>query len=437
MKKVILTVMMFAILGLCSSAFADELQDLRTQMQNQYKAMQEIQNKLIELESKQKLQDEQIKTMGTQSKEAFQIPDSLKWAEKIKLYGDFRFRFEQIEDEELGVRNKGRARGIVRFRLGAQAKITDELTVDARFASGSGPEPTSTNFTLGRDWEKGDLWLDRAYIKWQPKCAEGLSVLVGKMGVPFYSVSNLIWDSDVNPEGVAIQYAWKINDKTEGFANGGGFWVEERGSDSEIAMWGIQAGLKHEIDDDRSLTGGVTYYDYANIKGDELMTYDGDYSRGGNTVFTDGADLFYTYDYNILELFGEYGHKMFGLPSGLYTQYTNNMASGVSADQGWLVGYRLNKAKKAGTWQISYDYRDQQRDSVLGAFAETDSFGGGIGGRSHCLSYMYKFTDNIAGTLGYWYADRAQSLSHDDGIGITNKASDQLQRVRAELIITF
>lgn len=434
MKKIILTLVF--VFGLYTVGYADEIQDLRMQMENQYKAMQEMQSKLIELENKQKVQDEQIKSVQS-SKEVMQVPETLKWAEKIKLYGDFRLRAEQIDDEEMGERNKGRARAMVRFRVGVKTKISDELSVDARLATGAGSEPTSTNFTLGRDWDKGDFWLDRAYLQWQPKSMEGLTVLAGKMGMPFVSVSNLIWDSDVNPEGVAAQYAWKFTEETEAFINAGGFWVEENSSDAEIAMWGVQGGLTHKIDEDQSLTGGVTYYDYANIKGDEVLSYDDDYARGGNTVSDVGGDLFYEYDYNIVEMFGEYSHKMLGLPSGLYGQYVNNAASGVSADQGWLLGYRLNKAKKAGTWQISYDYRDQQRDSVLGAFAETDSFGGGIGGRSHCLSYTYKFTDNVAGSLGYWYADRAQSLSDDSGIGVSNKASDQMQRIRAELVISF
>jgi hypothetical protein len=436
MKKIILAAMTFAFLGLCPVGDADEIQDLRTQMENQYKVMQEMQNKLIALENKQKLQDEQIQSVQNAGG-SFKIPDTLKWAEKIKIYGDFRFRAEQLDAEENTEQQKGRARGIVRFRLGFLAEISDELTVDARLASGSGSEPTSTNFSLGEDWDKENFWLDRAYANWHPKCVEGLTVLAGKMGMPFVVVNDLIWDSDVNPEGAAVQYVWKFNDNTEGFLNGGGFWVDESGSDSGIAMWGIQGGVKHKLNKDQSLTGGVTYYDYTNIEGDEVMSYEGDFARGGNTVTTDGDDQFYTFDYNILEVFGEYGHSMFGLPSGLVGQFVSNTASGVTADRGWLIGYRWNKAQKAGTWQFIYDYRDMQRDAVLGAFTDADPFGGGIGGRSHRVGCLYKFKDNVSGGLYYWYAQRARSLSDDSGIGVSNKADDTMQRIRAEIVISF
>ena len=125
---------------------------------------------------------------------------------------------------------------------------------------------------------------------------------------------------------------------------------------------------------------------------------------------------------------------MLGKPSALQAQYVNNLASGVSADQAWLVGYRFNKAKKAGTWQVQYDYRDQQRDSVVGAFAEGDAFNGGIGGRGHRVGFVYKLADNISGGLWYWYVDRARSVST---YGASNKADDEFQRIRAELIISF
>jgi hypothetical protein len=72
------------IAGLSSLVRGDEIDDLRQQMQNQYKAMQDIQNKLIELEKKQVQQDEQIKAAAA-SKETFKVPDTLKWAEKIKF----------------------------------------------------------------------------------------------------------------------------------------------------------------------------------------------------------------------------------------------------------------------------------------------------------------------------------------------------------------
>jgi len=435
MRRIVIYMTVGFIAGLNGLVYGDEIEELRQQMQNQYKAMQEIQNKLVELEKKQTLQDEQIKAAAA-SKETFKVPDTLKWAEKIKFYGDFRFRFDQTEQEKNSVQQKGQAKGMVRFRLGMTMNVNEDIDVHGRLASGSGAEPTSTNFTLGENWAKSNIWLERAYMDWHPKSIEGLHVLVGKMGMPFYSVNDLIWDSDVNPEGGAIQYTWKPSDTMEAFVNGGGFWVEESASDAEIALWAVQGGMKYHLNKEKQeyLTAGATYYDYANIQGDEIESYDGKSARGGNTAPKVGSNYFYDYDYNLVELFAEYGHTLFGLPSGLHAQYVNNMASGVSADTAWLIGYRLNKAKKAGSWQFTYDYREAQRDSMVGAFAETDFINGGVGGRGHRIGWKYQFTDNIQGGLYYFLADRARSVST---YGASDKADDEYQRIRAEMVITF
>jgi len=406
---------------------ADEVQDLREQLQNQYKAMQEIQNRLIALEARQKQQDEQIKAF--QNKECFQIPDTLKWAEKIKFYGDFRFRGEWHQGENNQVTQSDQTRGRIRFRLGMDVMINDEFDVHARLATGSSDDPTSTNQTLGEDWVKKDFWLDRAYLDWHPKAVEGVHVLAGKMGMPFQVVNDLIWDSDVNPEGAALQYSWKPADKWEVFSSVGGFWVEENSTTTDIGMWGMQGGTKYAFNKEEYLLGGVTYYDYTSIKNKKING-----ARGGNSATKVGADYFYDYDYNLVELFGEYGLKVFDLPSAIQGQYVNNVASGVSADTGWLLGLRLNKAKKAGTWQFTYDYREAQRNSVLGAFAETDFINGGVGGRGHRFGYRYQFTDSIYGGVYYYMSERARSVTT---YGASDKADDDYRKIRAEMVISF
>jgi hypothetical protein len=435
MNKILLTTMIFAFLELCSIGYADDLQDLRIQMENQYKAMQEIQAKLIELESRQKVQDEQIKTIGTGGKEAFKIPDTLKWAEKIKIYGDFRFRAEWYQAEKNQLTQSDQSQGRIRFRLSVDMKITDEFDVRSRLATGSSDDPRTTNQTLGENWVKKDFWLDRAYMDWHPKSIEGLHILAGKMGMPFQIINDLVWDGDVNPEGAAVTYSWKPGENLETFLAGGGFWVQENASDTDIGMWGVQSATKYTFDKEHYLLGGLSYYDYTEIKGKNVITYGSSNARGGNTV--QGVSPFqYKFDYNLLELFGEYGCTMFGLPSAIQAQYVNNLASGVSADTGWLAGVRLNKAKKAGTWQFTYDYREAQRDSVLGAFAETDFIDGGVGGRGHRFGYKYQFTDSISGGAYYFMSQRARSNSSTSGAG-SNKADDDFRRLRAEMIISF
>jgi hypothetical protein len=71
---------------------------------------------------------------------------------------------------------------------------------------------------------------------------------------------------------------------------------------------------------------------------------------------------------------------------------------------------------------------------MVGAFAETDFINGGVGGRGHRIGWKYQFTDNIQGGLYYFLADRARSVST---YGASDKADDEYQRIRAEMVITF
>jgi len=95
-------------------------------------------------------------------------------------------------------------------------------------------------------------------LTYTPKRFDGLSVLAGKMGMPFYTVggNQLLWDSDVNPEGIAVKYTTALSDTLSLFANGGGMWVEERGSDVDTSLWGLQGGLTHSFENKSKLTGG-------------------------------------------------------------------------------------------------------------------------------------------------------------------------------------
>ena len=67
--------------GLCGGVKADEISELRREMENQYEAMRQIHSRLIELEAKQKEQDVAVKKL--ESSGALTIPETLKWAEKI------------------------------------------------------------------------------------------------------------------------------------------------------------------------------------------------------------------------------------------------------------------------------------------------------------------------------------------------------------------
>ena len=398
MKKSIVSVvvlLLFAWQG--PDVKADEVAELKQQMTN-------IQKRLEQLETQRSQQgkemEEQISKM-VEEKEIKALPDSLKWIEKVKLSGDFRYRHETIEAENDGKPDRHRNR--IRARIGLKAKVNDEWDLGFRLAGGS-EDPVSTNQTLSGSFSSKGFWIDRAYLDYHPTAIENLHVVAGKMGNPFYKVgkNQLIWDGDLSPEGLAVKHKIKITQSDELFVNGGGFFVtESSSSDSDMSLWGAQGGLKHKLDKNTYVLGGISYYDYGNIKGAEDLDvskskFFGNSSDGG--VFVN--------DYDIVELFAEAGTKIDKTPVAAYGNYVKNCVADTSGDTGWLAGFKINKAKKPGSWEFSYDYRELQKDAVVGAFSDSDFIGGGTNGKGSRFGAKYQIAKNIQTGLSYFLNDR-------------------------------
>ena len=72
-------------------------------------------------------------------------------------------------------------------------------------------------------------------------------------------------------------------------------------------------------------------------------------------------------------------------------------------DTGFVVGAKLGKAKDQGSYELGYDYRDVEADAVVGAFADSDSGGGGTDIDGHRLSGKYQFTKYVQGAVTLFF----------------------------------
>ncbi|MHC4791534.1 MAG: putative porin, partial [Planctomycetota bacterium] len=289
----------------------------------------------------------------------------------------------------------------------------DEWDLGFRIASGSA-DPASTNQTLADSFSSKDLWLDLAYFNWHPLTMPGLNVYGGKMKNPFYKVgkNELIWDGDVNPEGIAAKYVIPFGKYDKLHIGGGGFWVDEDSGGVDTSLWGAQAYLNHAFENGNYLLGGVSYFDYGNIKGrgDLKSTWSSSGSFFGNSA-TGGT---FDSDYDIVEAFGEYGFKVSEMPLAVFGNYAQNIAASTSEDTGWLIGFKLNKAKNPGSWEFRYNYRDLEADAVLGAFADSDFIGGGTDGKGHEFGLAYQLTKRVQAAITYFLNERDRSGTTDD-----------------------
>ncbi|MHC4434907.1 MAG: putative porin, partial [Planctomycetota bacterium] len=378
-------------------------------IRKQAEQLQQLQKRLDELEAKQKQQDRQVEEKVEQEvadavkdKQVSALPDSLKWTEKVKVSGDLRYRQDHIDKQDsTGDWENGAYRHRIRARLKVDAKVNDTFDLGFRVASGNDRSPITTNQDLEDAFSKKELWLDQAYFNWHPASAEGLNVTGGKIKNPFYLAgkNQLIWDSDLNPEGIAAQYSAPLNDTDQFFFNGGGLWVDESSSVADISLWAAQTYWKRTISNPDHVLAGATYYDYGNIESSaDMRSTWGSSNFYGNT--TNGAGR-YRDDFNIVELFGEYGFKCGSLPTALFASWVRNTVATTSEDTGWLIGTRFNKAKDddPGSWECGYDYRETDADAVVGGFQESDHLGAQTNSKGHRFVLRYQLARNL-----YWYA---------------------------------
>lgn len=330
------------------------------------------------------------------------------WTSKVEVNGDLRYRHEMIDDD---AKDDTRTRHRVRARIGIDAKLDDELSLGFRLASGS-DDPVSTNQTLDGSFTSKNIVLDRAFFAWAP-VETGLKITGGKMGNPFYKPAKgaLIWDGDLNPEGMAATWKNK-NGETSFWATAAGFFVDERSGDKNAALFGGQAGLKYDMDAS-SFTVGASYYTYSELQG---ALYDDDFF--GNTA--DG-DMF-MYDYDLLEAFAEFSFEAGEMPIKLYGDYVSNSDPDEN-NTGFLFGFELNKAKKPGSWKLAYDYREIEADAVMAAYSDSDFGGGGTDAKGHRFAGAYQVSKaaQLAATL---FVNEKGIKDGDEGVDYTRLQVD-------------
>jgi hypothetical protein len=417
---------------------AHDVQDvnqLKAELQAQRQRQAELEDKINQLEARQKLKERALEEKIEQAtgpekkgeKQEGAIPDVLQWASRLNWYGDLRYRYEYIDDDS---KDDTRSRNRIRARLGLNAKVNDEWSLGFRIATGEGVQegdPVSTNQTLGGAFGKKAIWLDLAFLDYRPQWLKGLDIQAGKMELPFYrpAKNQLIWDHDLTPEGGAILYGRPLGDKTTLHVSAGGFWVVERSDDVDTELWGAQGYVKHLFDPSTYVLGGVSGYWYGHLQGEPALSLQWE-SPTVNFFGNSNAGGVYTSKYSLFEAFAEFGTQIARLPVAVFGDYVVNTQAASGKGTGWLVGATLNQAQGPGSWQFEYDYRDIQADAVVGQFNDSDFIGGGTGGRGHRFGINYVLAKNVVPGLTYYlaqYAGRNDNADYD--------------RLQADIVLKF
>lgn len=240
-----------------------------------------------------------------------------EWAQRIRFYGDLRARYEGqffptgndprlINFNSINAGNpydlsdnnfywaptyntsQDRDRARLRMRLGADIDIADSITAGFRIASGDSNSPVSLNQTLGAsggNFSKYSLWLDRAYMRYQP--SSDFSFSVGRFDNPFFSPTDLVWHRDLGFDGFVAQLKHEVSPGITPFLVAGAFptynsdlnvgynidqndivnGLPGKYASNDKWMYGVQGGVGVKFDPQSSFRLGVAYYDFTNTQG--------------------------------------------------------------------------------------------------------------------------------------------------------------------------
>lgn len=389
--------------------------------------------------------------------EGWVAPNTLpEWVNRISLTGDFRLRFEgnyfdegnypffpdaNAINEAGGVTtaegfpllnstvNRNRYR--YRARLGVNAQLSDEVFMGVVLASGSDNGAVSTNETLGDYFAKDDIWIDKAYLRYQPM--DGVTLTGGRMPNPFYS-TDLVWDPDINPEGVAVRASHDFG-SVEVFATAAYLPLQERELDGEDRyLAATQFGGRMDLGETISIKAGAAYYGFANIQsrrnpaqGSRIFDYTAPAVLArGNSIFnmrTDGTTTLagLASDFNVLNLTGEVAYTGFdGLSVRLLGDFAKNLAydrkeierlqaeaSVPSGDVAWQarIDFGTVSTGRRGDWTLSAAYKHLETDAVLDIFTDSDFGLGGTDLEGFILEAEYGIADSATLNLKWLSTD--------------------------------
>jgi len=342
----------------------------------------------------------------------------LETLQRISWFGDMRLRYEIVDrasdnstaNDADGHLDTDRAR--IRFRFGARAHVYEDLDFVFRLSTGGDTASTSGNTTLDGTFGNEAISLNLAYGSWE--FMNGLIVQGGKVKNPFMK-SEVVWDNDVNPEGLSQIYQQKLGDTTLQFV-AGQYIVEETDrknniDSDDVILLAWQAQL-HQKTKAGKFKFAVAWYDYHHLtdQGSAITKQLGSGDGQRNSQVT-GTDV-NTTNMQTLDFMADWSSPIGSKHGNLFYEYAVNTSADAPAgnntiaqdlDTAWQLGFKFGdkRVKKAGQWQIKTLYRVVQQDAVFYALTDSSFHQGGTNAKGIELGAKYAIRKGMQ--LGYTF----------------------------------
>jgi hypothetical protein len=367
---------------------------------------------------------------------------------RLKLGGDIRLR-QQFESQsvtdnpatavdESGASNE---RSRTRFRL----RLNGDLELRNGWSTGFALETASAADSGNQTFENGaadyGIHLARAYVGY----TNGDFTFVGGKQKNVFLTTDLVWDSDINPQGLTEQYKWTANEKTTVTFRAGQFLMDDNNESSgpttdaaDAWMFYQQVEVARKLGDNLSLKIAPGYFLY------NASTLAG---LGNENAFNGTTE-----NLKVAVLPGELSFKNFGGAGRglkLYWDFAYNTAAEdrvreayaqpASVDEGalaWLVGlsYASGSGKTAGDWKLSADYREIGLGSIDPNINDSDFAFSHLNQKGIKVAASYNLTDFASVNATYM---RTKELDDLPGTGPAYADLDSSDLFQLDLNVKF
>lgn len=433
---------------------------------------------------------------------------------ELEIYADARVRYDYRGGETADTSDHPndsieRERERYRLRIGLRATLADDWFAGVRLETSQNPR--STNVTFGDDTStttfgangntttingpfaknSDSINVGQAYLGY--KGFKDITLTAGKMPNPFISTW-MVWDPDINPEGVAEQYKhtfdlsfggggasaatyskdgkavasgaasepWKL--KIDLFANFGQFVYDDVNPENPLGprhtsdtglipqtdAWilGWQVGAKFTFPKNVYAQIAPTLYNYTG-NGD---TFNGHYQGGDPTLSNSDSLAQNQWGINSLLIFdmpAEIGWKLGDFPMRLFGDFAVNLEAGSRAaaaghpdkdDQryAYMVGVGIGQLKAKKDWEVDVFWQHSEQYSLDTNLVDDDIFDGHLNMEGVGVRAGYALSDAVIFNLTYNYGWRIDSSLGTGGYGaIGINPIEKYQLFMADLNVKF
>lgn len=366
--------------------------------------------------------------------------------QEVKLQGDLRLRHDGTIRRTAP--NVQRDRQRFRLRYGMDATLLNDMTAGFALASGTG-EQVSTNQSMDNLSGQKGVWIDKAYLKWSPKVAEDgkVSVSAGRFANPLWQTysSDLVWDSDFNPEGLGQSVEWFLPSLGGIYFANALQMVTDEDSDSRADqyMLGGQLGAEYRLPAGSRLRFAGALYEWTNSR---INDFSPAAAQNGNRRL--GTRVLN--DFKVAELTSQLSGWAGSVPVKLQGTFIRNLAA-IQEEQagrglqgrnhfGYQVGAIVGEAADRKTWEAGYFYKWSESDATVADVADSDFGNGGTNRKGHIFWTAYSPNDWSQLKFKFFYTTLiANGLPPGSVTAAANPANkgDDINRLQLDYVVKF